>query len=160
MREIPNFGELLGPFISAVPATAVPGFLARLERFAAERYREWAETYPGPGRDELLACAAREEEIADRAEVLFPLSPAELAKVESALPPAAEAYRAVFRDLPVREQLWIQAGAELQGAEAWRGIAAQHADASVRDALAECSALEEKSSAAVRDLLDRDGSAA
>ena len=153
MREIPNFGELLGPFISAVPATAVPGFLARLERFAAQRYREWAESYPGNGRDELLACAAREEEIANRAEVLFPLSPAELAKVNEELPAAVEAYRAVFRDLPVREQLWIQAGAELQGAEAWRSIGAQHADTAVRKALQECSALEEESSAAVRKLL-------
>ncbi len=43
---IPNFGELLAPQIGSVPEDAVPAFLARLERSAAQRYREWAASLP------------------------------------------------------------------------------------------------------------------
>ena len=43
---IPQFGELLRPLLSQVPASAYPGFLARLERSAAARYRGWAEAVP------------------------------------------------------------------------------------------------------------------
>ena len=43
---IPRFGELLAPYISAVPAEITPRFLALLERGAASRYRGWAEMLP------------------------------------------------------------------------------------------------------------------
>ena len=64
---VPNFGELLAQYISAVPETAVPAFLARLERTAADRYRMWAKAVPEHAEG-LLTCAAREDDIADRAE--------------------------------------------------------------------------------------------
>ena len=78
MPDTPNFPELLGPHIAAVPATAVPNFLARLERGAAQCYREWAPHYEGEGRAVILACAAREDEIADRVDRLFPVDSGDL----------------------------------------------------------------------------------
>ena len=54
---IPNFGQLLSPYISAVPAEAMPRFLALLERGAASRYRGWAEALPEHA-DVLLTCRA------------------------------------------------------------------------------------------------------
>ena len=82
MADIPNFGELLAPQLAAVPGAALPGFLARLERGAAQRYREWAEHYDEDARAVLLACAGREDEIADRVDRLFPLAPGDLSAVE------------------------------------------------------------------------------
>ena len=71
--SIPNFGELLAPYIGSVPEEAVPAFLARLERTAADRYRMWAEAVP-EHREDLLACARREDDIADRVERIYPLA--------------------------------------------------------------------------------------
>lgn len=154
MPDTPNFPELLGPHIAAVPATAVPNFLARLERGAAQCYREWAPHYEGEERAVILACAAREDEIADRVDRLFPVDPGDLQKIEEALPGALAAYRGAFEGFPVPEQLRIQGEAELQGADAWRGIAAGQSDPAIIEGLAACSALEEESSVAVRKLLE------
>lgn len=47
--------------------------LAMLERFAAEHYRRWAEQEADPSRKQgFLACAAREEFIAETVEGLDP----------------------------------------------------------------------------------------
>ena len=46
MADIPNFAELLGPFIERIPEANRPAFLAALERGAAQRYRDWAEAAP------------------------------------------------------------------------------------------------------------------
>ena len=65
--SIPNFGELLAPYIGSVPEQAVPAFLASLERTAADRYRMWAEAVPGcwsvgagaePGGQQVVAVTA------------------------------------------------------------------------------------------------------
>jgi hypothetical protein len=151
-RAIPDFARLLAPFIGSVPEAALPGFLARLERGAADRYRSWASA-AGEAAPGLLACAAREDEIADRVERLLPADPAETPKIEAALPGARDTYLAVFEDLPLREQLRIQAGAERQGASAWRGLASQHPDAAVRKELELCAELEEESASYLEQLL-------
>lgn len=119
--HIPNFGELLAPYIDRVPEEALPNFLALLERGAADRYRVWAEMLPAQ-REELLACADREDEIANRADALFPLDPSLRDQVAEPLPEAKSVYYAVFSDLDVYDQLRIQADAERQGAAAWRGL--------------------------------------
>lgn len=113
--EIPNFGALLGEFIATISPEGRPGFLARLERLAAARYRDWAKAAPdeAPG---LLACAAREDEIADRIERLFPLPDADTSAVEKQLPEARRVYYEVFDGMGLRDQLTIQANAERQGA--------------------------------------------
>lgn len=153
MPEVPNFGKLLAPYMSNLPPAAQPAFLARLERGAANRYREWAKLHEGAARDELLACAEREERIADSVDTLFPVSDEEREKIEAAMPAALETYASIFEDVPLRDQLEIQAAAELQGAAAWKGIREQQSDPKVRQALEVCSALEEETSAAVSALL-------
>jgi len=148
----PDFGALLAPFITQVPDEDRPRFLALLERGAAARYRAWSEElaeHAGP----LLACARREDEIADRIERTFAIDPAVLARAEAALPGARDVYYAVFRGLPVGEQLRVQAEAERQGAAAWRRIAGRVSDPAILAELAACSALEEESARVVDGLV-------
>lgn len=142
--QIPNFGALLAPYIGQVGPALRPRFLALLERGAADRYRYWAELLPAHA-DGLLACAASEDEIADRIEGAFGIADADRAVVEAPLPGARDAYYAVFDGMDPWDQLRIQANAERQGANAWRSIADAVTDRSVLDALAACSALEEAS---------------
>lgn len=148
--ETSNFAEILAPAIGSLADEARPGLLARLERGAAERYRQWAQAEPDLAA-ELNGCADREAQIADSVDVLFPLDSAQLALVEKAVPIARELYLEVFEGKPVSEQWRLQASAERQGAMAWRGIASQAQDEAVRQALEECAQLEEQSA----DALDR-----
>jgi hypothetical protein len=143
--EIPNFAQLLAPFIQSVSQEAVPALLCQLERSAADRYRSWAANAAGGEAAGLLACAEREDEIARRVEAVLPASAEQALKIDSAMPGAREAYLNVFRDRSAREQYRIQANAERQGAAAWRGLAAQLDDPSVRDVLEGCARLEEES---------------
>ncbi len=147
---IPNFGALLSPYIGQIPAEAVPRFLALLERGAAERYRYWAEQLPEHAED-LLVCAGAEDEIADRIEAAFMLDSSLHELLQAQLPGARDTYYGVFTPLDVWDQLRVQANAERQGAQAWRGIATRTGDPAVLDALSKCSALEEASA----DTLDR-----
>ena len=152
-REIPDFARLLGPFITLIPEDSRPAFLSRLERVAASRYREWADECPAGERDDLLACSAREDEIAERVVALFPAAAADEAKMQSELEGARVAYDGVFQDLSLSEKLFVQAGAERQGAAAWRGIAAQQDDTEIREELERCAGLEEASAACLERLL-------
>ncbi len=146
----PDFAVLLAPHIERVPDGALPAFLARLERGAAERYRLWAEALPEHAEG-LLECAAREDAIADRVDRLYPATaPEQVAAMDAAIGPARETYYAVFRGLTPIEQMMIQANAERQGAAAWRGMIAGEDDASVRADLEECARIEEASA----DFLD------
>ena len=83
--KIPQFGELLRPLLSQVPQSAYPRVFSTLERSAAARYRGWAESIPEHA-DGLLACADREDEIADRIEAILPV-PAEHEALVSSLYP-------------------------------------------------------------------------
>ena len=137
--EIPNFGELLAEHLSAVPAEAYPYLLSQLERTAAARYRGWAEEVPEHG-DGLLACAAREDEIADRVEAMFPPSDAHRELVGGIIPAAKATYYAAFEPYTAVEQMTIQANAERQGAGAWQNLKAAFPEQG--DALDELSAIE------------------
>lgn len=152
----PRFGELLAPVLGRVPPDAVPRFLALLERTAADRYRGWAEEWPQHG-DVLLACAGREDEIADRIDAAFACDDHTLEFLRGLLPEARDIYYRAFDGYTVAEQLALQAEAELQGAAAWRGIADRlgpgPGSAALAEALATCSELEECSSLAVAELL-------
>ena len=138
---IPNLGELLAPYLSAVPATSLARFLARLERGAADRYRYWASLLPAqaPG---LLECAAREDEIACRADALFVVVVEDLPAIERALPQARDAYLQIFDRLEVSRQLQIQASAEREGSSAWLGLAEGANDALAKAELQALAALE------------------
>lgn len=133
--EIPNFGELLAEHLGAVPPEAYPYLLSQLERTAAARYRGWAEEVP-EHREDLLACAAREDEIADRVEALFPPSDEHRALVADIIPRAKDTYYAAFEPYTPAEQMTIQANAERQGANAWQTLKAAYPDhAEALDAL-------------------------
>jgi hypothetical protein len=148
--SIPDFGELLAPQIGSVPEDAVPAFLARLERSAAQRYRDWALQLPGHAQG-LLQCARREDDIATRIDGLYPATRADqLAAIEAAIGPAVDSYYRVFSNLTTIQQLAVQANAERQGAAAWRAMLDDAADSSAREVLEQCARTEEASA----DFLD------
>ena len=151
--EIPRFGELLSPYISQVPDSARPRFLALLERGAANRYRMWAEQLP-EHEVILLECAESEDEIANRIEGAFALDESLRDQLLTPLPQATQTYYDAFAPYDIWDQLRIQANAERQGANAWRSIAANHPDAKVIEVLHSCSALEELSADALDALID------
>ena len=123
--DIPNFGELLAEHLGAVPAEAYPYLLSQLERTAANRYRQWADDVPGH-REGILQCAAREDEIADRVEAMFPPSNEHRALVDEIIPKAKATYYSAFEPYTPIEQMTIQANAERQGANAWQTLKAAY----------------------------------
>lgn len=152
---IPNFGELLAPYISSVPQDAMPAFLARLERTAADRYRMWAEAVPEHAAG-LLECAAREDDIADRVERIYPAtSPEQVAAMEAAIVPAKATYYEAFSQLTPIEQMTIQANAERQGAAAWRAMIDAEPNGETRAELEACATIEEASADYLDALLEQ-----
>ena len=139
-----------------LPPDVLPAFLARLERTAAARYRQWSRDVPA-WASELLACADAEDEIADRISAAFPITAERAAALDERLPAAREIYFSAFDGMAVRDQLRLQAAAERQGAQAWRSVASRASGLShdVHAVLAACSALEERSADVVDALLDR-----
>lgn len=127
--DIPNFGELLAEHLGGVPQEAYPFLLSQLERTAADRYRGWAEDVP-EHREGLLACAASEDEIADRVEAMFPPSDEHRELVAGIIPRAKATYYSVFENYTPVEQMLIQANAERQGANAWQNLKAAYPEKS------------------------------
>ena len=125
--EIPNFGELLAEFLGGVPDEAFPYLLSQLERTAADRYRVWADQVPAH-REGLLKCAAAEDEIADRAEAMFPPSDEGRTLVAGVIPDAKAVYYSAFEQYTPVEQMFIQANAERQGAGAWQALKMAYPD--------------------------------
>jgi hypothetical protein len=66
-----------------------------------------------------MACAAREDEIADRIDILIPIPGQYRDLVDRFIPQAKQAYFDVFEGLSAIDQMTIQAAAERQGARAW-----------------------------------------
>ncbi len=153
LPEVPQFGALLRDHIQSVPAEAQPAFLAGLERSAAARYRGWAEQLPDHA-DELLACAASEDRIADIVTGLFPIGDGLQARVDEALPAAVALYYDVFAPYSPSDQLYLQSEAEIQGSQAWVRMSEQITDEATLASLRECTELELQSSVAVKAVLD------
>jgi len=151
--DIPQFGVLLREHIQSVPAKSQPTFLAGLERSAADRYRTWAEQMPDHA-DELLACAASEDRIADIVTDLFPIEADARAEVETALPAAVALYYDVFAPYSPRDQLYLQSEAEIQGSQAWVRLGESIDDAATLARLRECTELELQSSVAAKRVLE------
>ena len=150
---VPNFGELLGPYISAVPPQAVPNFLALLERGAAQRYRDWAEQLPNYS-DGLLKCAEGEDEIANIIEAMFLIDDEMAQEIQKPLPDARDTYYQVFEQYSLADQLAIQADAELQGANAWRNMLSNDNPVQIQEGLLKCIDLEESSSKYLYSIID------
>ena len=148
--KIPDFSEVLAEHLSGVSAEAYPYLLSQLERTAAARYRTWADAV-GEHREGLLACAAREDEIADRVEAMFPPTREHRAQVDAMIPAAKAAYYSVFEGYSPIQQMTIQADAEKQGASAWQNLKQAYAEKSAE--LDQLSALELESAAWLDALL-------
>ena len=153
---VPQFGALLRPHLDAVQPASFPGFLARLERSAAARYRGWAAALPEHEAD-LRACAQREDEIADIVDALFPIDTEAEAAFAEHLDAAVATYYDVFAPFEPYDQLYLQSEAELQGALAWEHLLARlpaPAAEAAEPGLARCSELERESSVVVKRILD------
>jgi len=157
--EIPNFPALLMEPLLAVPEASRVGFIARLERSAAERYREWAAESKDMAKW-LGECADREDEIANRAEKMFPVLPEHEKIVSEALTRARRLYAGAFEGHDLEDRIFLQAHAERQGSLAWVGFASQHGDESIKRQFLELAALEVASADQVDGALGRDSTAA
>ena len=117
--------EAFEPLLPDVAADEIPMTIAILERLAADKYRGWAEqTTDRVERDGLLACARREEEIAEFIESLESDPQARSATLHTRFPDLQERYDSVMHELGRNEQLRVQAAGELGGADYMRQFAA------------------------------------
>jgi hypothetical protein len=152
-RELPSVAKLFAPLLERVALEHRPLLVAIAERMAAERYRGWAEAAHDPAqRDDLLACAAREEEIAGRVESLVPGAAAIQADIRANNPELEGLNESVFADYPVEEQYRIQAAGERVGAATWRSLA-KKAEPEARQTYLECAELEEQSAEVLEAIL-------
>ena len=151
---LPDVGALLAPLLARVPRAQQPLVIALAERMAADRYRGWSRLVRGAEpRARLLACAAREEAIAERIEALHPEAAAIQRELLAKLPELVETNRSAFAGRPLAAQFRIQAQGERLGAATWRSFARDEQDASRRDALLACASLEEESALVLETLL-------
>ena len=142
----------LAPLMAQLPKGAAPRFLALLEREAAARYRAWAGTLPQHATA-LLECSDREEEVASRVAAVLPVDAAAIEQMHALLPTARAGYDRMFVGIEPSEQLRMQAAAELQGAAAWRRVAAHLTDPATVAELEICATLEEANATAIGELL-------
>ena len=152
--ELPDLGEVIGRVLGRVPERERPLLIAVAERLAAERYRGWAD-HPEASRHRarLLACAAREEEIADRVEALYPGSAAIQRDILARHPDLEELNRSLFAGRSLAQQFTMQAQGERLGAATWRALARAKQEATARETLLACAGLEEASAVVLESIL-------
>jgi hypothetical protein len=151
---LPNVAELLLPILQRVEPERRPLLIAIAERMAAARYRRWADgSSDAAARESLLACAAREEEIAARVEALHPDASRIQREILASQPDLAEVDRSVFADRPLGEQLAIQAQGERVGASTWRSFAQRESDPARRADYLACAPLEEANAEVLEAML-------
>lgn len=156
MGELPDLGEALRAIVESVPIRSRPGFVALLERGAADRYRGWAADCADSALAAgLRACAEREQEIAATVEQLFPGRPAGGSELGPSLSSASDTARRIFEGRSRIEQLAIQARAERSGAAFWRALAAEQGDEKAKSVFLRCAGLEEESAAFLDDTVRR-----
>ncbi len=152
----PDLITTLAPVLAATDRSEHPLLIAMLERWAAERYREWADAVGDVAVvTRLTDCAEREEEIASRVEAMFDDAAAVQARMEADHPLLKAALAGGFTWRPIDEQWAAQAEAERLGAATWRNFA-KHASAQGDSAGAgvfESCALMEEASAEVLESL-------
>jgi NAD(P)-dependent dehydrogenase (short-subunit alcohol dehydrogenase family) len=149
---LPNVAEVLASILQRVPAERQPLLIAIAERLAAERYRGWAAAVADRKAD-LLACAAREEDIAGRIEALYPDPAASQRELLAANPELEEVNRALFAGRPLPQQFTIQAQGERLGAATWRALAQRAETTAARETFLACAQLEEQSAVVLEGLL-------
>ena len=152
-EKLPDISAIIRGVLEHVEPRLHPLFIALAERLAAERYRGWAKDASGAARAGLLACAEREDEIADRIAALYPDATAVQAKLRADHPELDEMGDAIFAGRPLAQQFAIQAAGERAGAGAWRLFTAQAPNDPARRTLLACAALEEQSAVYLESLL-------
>ncbi len=149
-----KLAELVGPLLAPLPREEQPAIIALAERVAAGRYRAWAEEVTSDEITErLLACAAREEDIATRVEAQTPGAADLQARAMAEHAELADRYAAIFSGRTLPEQFALQARAERAGAATWRALAGASSGAVAQTFLA-CARLEETSAAVLESLID------
>ena len=117
--------EAFEPLLPEVTPEETPMLLAILERLAADKYRDWADqTEDAVESEGLLACARREDEIAEFIESLESDPKARGATLHARFPDLRQRYDSVMHGLSREEQLRVQAEGELGGADYMRQFAA------------------------------------
>lgn len=151
-EELPSIGEVLAPVLGRLPRPEQPLLIALAERLAATRYRGWAaEPVYASHRAALLACAAREEDIAARVEGLYPDAATKQDAILRTNPDLEDVNRTLFAGRPLPQQLAIQAQGERLGAATWRSFA-RH-DESRKAVFLACAELEEASADVLEAIL-------
>lgn len=153
----PDIVLTLAPVLEATDPSDHPLLIAMLERWAAERYREWADAVGDLQQTSaLLACAEREEEIATRVEALYSDSAEVQARLEADNPLLRGALSGGFTWRPIDEQWTMQAEAERIGAATWRAFAKRAVAADDQDAadvFETCARMEETSAEVLENFL-------
>jgi hypothetical protein len=153
-ERLPKVAEVLAPILGRVQRQRQPLLIAIAERMAAERYRGWADAAELQlHRSGLLACATREEEIAERIEALHPDAASIQGELLAENPELEGINRDLFAGRPLRAQLTLQAEGERLGAATWRAFAAE-ASEPARGSLLACALLEEESALVLEAILD------
>jgi hypothetical protein len=152
--KIPNVAEILAGVLLTIDPKLQPLLLAKLERFAAQRYRTWASDHPDQSvKEGLLACSDREEEIARRVESLVPDASVIQEKLLSDHPELTDLNRTLFEGRPLKVQFAMQAEGERAGATAWKAYAVAASEPSVKELLQSCSPLEQANADFLQTLL-------
>ena len=156
-RPVPDIVLTIAPVLEATDPSDHPLLIAIAERWAAERYREWADAVGDISQTTaLLACAEREEEIAERVEALFTDSAEVQERLIAANPLLKGALAGAYTWRPIDEQWRTQAEAERIGAATWRSFA-RKAKADEDEQAAEvfelCARMEETSAAVLENFL-------
>jgi len=124
MTQPASIVEAFEPLLPELAAEEIPMTIAILERLAGERYRGWAQGADDPiERAGLLACAAREDEIAEFIESLEADAAGRRAELLVRFPDMDSRYESVMAGRSRAEQLRIQSEGELGGADYMRQFA-------------------------------------
>jgi hypothetical protein len=152
--NIPDVARILAGALRNVDVNLQPVLLAKLERLAAQRYRNWASDHPDQSvKKDLLACADREEEIATRVESLVPNALAVQDSLLADHPELLDLNRSLFEGRPLKVQFAMQADGERAGASAWKAFAAGASDPNAQQILLSCSSLEQANADFLQTLL-------
>jgi hypothetical protein len=146
LTQPPDLLAILLPFFEKAAPHEHRILLAMLERFAAEHYRRWAAQEADPARKQgFLACAAREEFIAETVEGLDRNAQRIAQSLRERFPEIRQVYADAMHPLSNEAQWKAQAAGELGGARLYRDFAAAETDPDAREKLLLCVVKEEES---------------
>lgn len=130
MTQPGSIVEAFEPLLPKLAPEEIPMMIALLERLAADKYRGWAQEVLEPIEQAgLLACAAREEEIAGFIESLEPDANARANELNKRFPDLQARYDSVMTGRSRSDQLRVQSEGELGGADYMHQFAAGSAGA-------------------------------